>query len=137
MSLITKDCVEYCDDRAICAAEKNKMVYVLNNISKSIIQKVNIDKISITGMKCDYLFNVKNKKAFFIELKGNKTNDAVGQLLNTIHNLKSELGNIPFAARIVGAKIAPDIKQAKPYRMLSKLTKGDIVPRTNRYEETC
>lgn len=144
--MISGDCIEYCDNRAICSVDMNRMTYVLHNRSGFIVQKVIIDKIlSLSGDKCDFLFNLITKKTtestvfknIFVELKGNKTNKAIKQLLNTIIILKDELHNAPMAARIVGTKTAPNYKQTEPYRKLFQLTSGDIIVRTNKYEETC
>jgi hypothetical protein len=144
MSLISKDCIEYEDNRKVCTAAEGGKKYELINNSGRIIRKVKIDKClpqKEQEKRCDYLMNVndENKNAvYYIELKGGAILDGCIQIEQTMIYLKNEFKDFVIFARIVASRSVPDIRSDSVYLRLSKKIKiistdGNIKYSTNKF----
>ena len=86
--------IEECNERGnkkIFVAKEKSKTFVIQNTSKVYINKVRVDNCYIKddGKKCDYLFEIMDKnKIIYVELKGNKLEDAIKQLETTIYHRK-------------------------------------------------
>jgi len=142
MSLIAPACIEFNEKRKICTAKEAGKSYTLENESGFIVRKVKADKClpqKEREHRCDYLMSIDNQnndRVFFIELKGTKLLDAVGQIFDTIIYLKKEFINYRLEARIVGRSDTPNIKLDPKYRKLAREilpTNGRIIIATNKF----
>jgi hypothetical protein len=142
MSVIAANCVEYRDERKLCVAVENGKKYELENRSGFTVRKVKIDKCVQMPEgcgRCDFLFSIDNMDkpaAYFVELKGVNTEDALKQLVETITFLKAEFVLYRLEARVVGRKSVPSGTSNPNYKRLLKQidpTGGEILIRTNKF----
>ena len=141
MSLISKECIEFNDTRAICIASENGKSYQINNKSKLKVCKVKVDHCLTQKegeRRCDYLMSINEKttkRVFFIELKGSGLNDAIKQIYSTVIYLKKDFQDYQKDARIVGSRDVPNLINTPDYKKLAReiLPKGKILRSTNKF----
>lgn len=96
--------------------------------------------ISDNGAKCDYLLlNCERKHSYFIELKGSDLIRAVEQINRSIDELKNNLPDFTFSARIVLTRVNTIALKSVEILRLSKKVKllgGDLKKQTRLLEET-
>lgn len=114
-----KECIEYCDTRKklVIKDKGNPQEYRLENNSQKFFCLVKVDGCldnSQTTHKCDFLLlQCEDKKAYFVELKGAKLDDAMKQIKDSIEKLKNNLNGFSYNARIVLSKQrTPDVKSS-------------------------
>ena len=122
----------------------SKTFYSLQNPAKKIVGKYIVDDCLLANLqndeKCDYLFTVKNDDkvdGYFIELKGSNVSKAIGQIINSIGRLKSNINGNLFG-RIVCSKFpkAPDTISSHPYRRLQKIVRGNLKIKSQQLTES-
>jgi hypothetical protein len=85
-----KECCEFKDERTriVCEEKRTKITFL--NATGETVAKIRIDGCVIPDnmvKKCDYLLLCAEiRKAIFVELKGNKVETAIEQLLATLDN---------------------------------------------------
>ncbi len=142
MSMVIADCAEYNEVRKLCVAEENGKKYVLDNQGAYYIRKVKVDgcvTIPDGYGRCDYLFSAdenSKRRAYFVELKGSRGEDALKQINDTITFFKEEFAGYCLEARIVSSKSVPNFRASAPYKQLLKVidpTGGNIKIATNKF----
>ena len=102
----SSDCCISDTRKSIVIKEKKCQITFLNRHEKKIFQ-IRVDDCLIKeGIKCDYLVLVpENKRAFFIELKGQDFLHAIRQINTSIDQLIPQLYSTEINARIVLTKV--------------------------------
>lgn len=141
-----KDKIKVCEDfrdvrSTPSVSEKGKTFQLDNRKSKIEIAGIKIDGCVFTkedGKKCDYLFEVEDKKKlFFVELKGSDVIQAIEQIKNTITKMKVHYNDWSYAGRVVlGRRVVPDIKDRKEFKALYQEVNQDLkIYHTNTHIE--
>jgi hypothetical protein len=107
----------------ITAEEKGKK-YIGHNKSGKLFGRFRVDGCLIgEGKKCDFLIlDCKEKKAYFIELKGKDILTALEQIDQSIEILFPKLSDFSINARIVLSKAnPPDLRSSKYIKIERKL----------------
>ena len=143
-----------CSEGKSVVAEENKSKYILQNLSRKKVCRVQIDNCVITSQsqrKCDYLMIVCEDEAsnqaesvdlYFIELKGRDLMSAVEQLTETIKYFQTKkykfsgkifaravLSKVPMPKSI---ELAPEVKSL---RKLLKKFGGDFAYGSVQFEK--
>ena len=120
-----------------------KTSYIANNIGKSKVSVMNLDKVNIDGEKTDYIIEKGEDKLIFVELKDSDIIKAIGQIDNTIESLiaNSRKSSIIILARIIPTKVySPDLRDNRFKRFELKLKsyhpENSIRVKSNILEET-
>ena len=119
------DCTK-CTDNKVINAEENKRVFSVQNKSRKLVCKIEIDGCVIKkGIKCDYLFVIPlDEKAFFVELKGQDLLKAIKQLDSSITMLSSHLEKHEINARVVLTKAnTPDLRSSELIKFKKRIKK--------------
>lgn len=123
------DCCEFKDERVEIVCEENKKEYRLYNKNNSKNAKYHVDDHMIVDndSRCDYLvinYSRNYDNFIFIELKGTRTIDAIGQILNTINifqqNSLLKTCNSKVFVRIVNSGDVPGLRSNSKYIKLKK-----------------
>lgn len=118
------ECIVFADDRKIITIQENKRTYVSDNSNRKAFIVYRVDDCLVrTGIRCDYLLiNINERKAFFIELKGQDLIHAIEQIEKTIELLASNLSGYAINARVVLSKAnTPDIRDTRLIKLQKKL----------------
>jgi len=105
----------------VISTQENAMKLTINNPAGRTVTKVKVDGClsTITGKRCDYLFEIDRPimHVIYLELKGHDIAKAYGQLKATVQHFKSIHKHCPkkecyiVASRI--PKAGPQIQQLK------------------------
>jgi hypothetical protein len=138
------DCREFSDARKVIVLEEEKSKYRAENPLGKKVTVYRIDGCILQegdGKKCDYLL-VDDQTLHFIELKGRNLEDAIQQLMNTVHLLMPRLQADYTAAyaKIVLKKTAPQAAKAstRQWEKLKKLMqqyRGDAFRQNTPFQE--
>lgn len=135
-----KQCLEFCDDRAIIKAEEKKKQFIGKNKTHKLFSKFRVDNCLIKeGRKCDFLIlDCEEQKAYFIELKGKDLLSALEQIDYSIDVLFRYLGNYRVNARIVLSKVnVPNLRSTEYIKLEKKIKwlKGNVLVKDRVLEE--
>ncbi len=89
MSNISK-CSKKINDKIIKVKEVNSSFVIENPDNKDVIEISVDDCLEFDGKKCDYFFDIIEKKQFFVELKGSDYKKAIEQVENTYNFFKKD-----------------------------------------------
>ncbi len=86
---ILQECKQERTDKIIVVKE-NKSEFKINNPLQKKILQIKVDGcLDFEGKRCDYFFDVKSERQYFVELKGHQFSTAIKQLINTHKEFKS------------------------------------------------
>ena len=105
----------------IVTVSENKRKFTILNSSSLQINKVEVDGCYITsGSKCDYLFEIINKKditdVYYVELKGKNIEHAIKQLEATIIYCKPIHKDIKKECYIVASRVPKSSTSAQNFK---------------------
>ena len=97
--------------KILIAQDKGSHHFRIENKSGHYLLKLRLIERQNNRM-CDYLIlNCSEKKAFFVELKGQNLSDAVMQIQSTLKTLSPRLSAFKFFARIVQTRVIRSTNQ--------------------------
>ncbi len=125
-----QECQEFCDTRKIVVIrDKKSTQWTFENPSGKCVCQIKIDGCIIADQKvkkCDYLFltcDKTEKSAFFVELKGADSKQAMAQILSTVQQVKSSLCDFCLYARAALTKGKPPGLSSTDEKKLKELLK--------------
>ena len=112
----------------IIKVKENHSSFKLHNKPKLTIQKIKVDGCLVedeTQKRCDYLFVIpsyaqKNKRAIYVELKGNGITDAIHQLEATLQFTRSQYQSADKVCFIVATQAPRYTSHMHRYRQRFK-----------------
>lgn len=134
-------CEEFRDDRKIILVEENGRKFIGQNNYRKLFVKFRIDGCLIRdGKKCDYLLiNICEKKAYFIELKGQDLVVAIEQIGTSIDYFIDRLDGYIVNARVILTKVkTPDILDTRLIKLQKRMKslRGTFEKGVNVYQES-
>ncbi|MCD8361508.1 MAG: hypothetical protein LUC98_00895 [Lachnospiraceae bacterium] len=135
--LLTKDkslCEEH---QKIIVSEENRRKHRAINIEHSLVRHYRLDGDIVRQEKCcDFLvLNDSKKRAYFIELKGTNTSDAVQQLESAVSRFKDEVNEYAIYLRIVGKNMRTHQINSTEKRKLEEKYHGKLLCKSGQMEE--
>jgi len=124
-----KNCEQYRDKRSTPSATEKGKTFQIENKSKVEVACIKIDDCvfkQADGIKCDFLFEVaERKKLFYVELKGSDVIKAIHQLQSTIKQTKDNYPGWNYEARIIaGGKVPRGISDRREHEQLRSMCTG-------------
>lgn len=134
-----KECVTT-NCNPIITAEENNRKFILNNPSKRPVKKIKVDgcldsHLSMTGSRCDYLFEINNPmtEVIYLELKGRNIEKAYEQLINTVAFFQNDHSHIKKrTCYIVASKVPKSGQEIYNFKTSLKKRKIDLFLATNQ-----
>ena len=107
--------------KILIAQDKGQHHFKIDNESGHFLVKLRLIEEQ-NNRKCDYLIlDCTDKKAFFVELKGQNLSDAVIQIKSTLKLLSPRLTKFRFLCRIVQTRVISSTKQLEQNKLISYL----------------
>lgn len=101
----------------IISKDENKRKFIIKNNSNKKVNVVKVDNcLIVDGNKCDWLFEIDDKKVFYVELKGKDISKALLQLSSTIEFCKNYHQNFIKKVFVVSSRVpssGTDIQKSK------------------------
>lgn len=112
-------------------------VHRANNVRLSDVRQYRLDGDLVTQQACcDFLvLNDSEKKAYFIELKGRKTEEAIPQFEGGLRLCKDELEGYQFYFRIVSSKVRTQSLSSNTFRKFQDKYGSHLAYHTECLEE--
>lgn len=127
-----KECEQYRDRRSNPSVSEKGKTFQIKNDKKIEVACIRIDNCVFgvgDGIKCDYLFEVpEKKKLFYVELKGSDIIAGIRQIAETLKHTKEVYPGWVYEARIVaGGRVPSGISNRKEIEELRRICNGGKV----------